>query len=115
MKNPNRYHGRLVRVRATDVVGDEISFLTHGGCRIASSIPFYVNNESVKRYIALVDAKPVPPEPCQACRRYSVTATLVGVVENADPTGKNPGKPGFGHMGMFNVLLKIRSATNIVA
>lgn len=114
-KNPSRYHGELVRVRATTRVLDEWTELRAGGCRIGFTVPHGASDQSVKQYVALVDAKPHPPEPCQDCRRYSVTATLVGVVESAEPTGRNPGKPGFGHMGIIKVRLSIRSVADIVA
>jgi hypothetical protein len=60
---------------------------------------------------------PDPPAPklcfdisCLSCPRYDIVATFTGKIRHS---GREPGHMRFGHLGMFNVQLDVRSVSNL--
>ena len=132
VKTPAAFDNKFVRLTATLAGNFEISSIRDPSDEDCGSVWFTYPGSGPAAYVSFSTGEPSKPRPsvhltkdknfrefqkyvdakmysrqrdslCMDCRRYEVTAVMIGLVEFAGPGG------GFGHMNMFPVQLVLRA------
>jgi len=131
---PQEFDGKIVRVRAQVVSGFEISAIGDRDCQVWLSYPgagvdamvsfggstpqlsrpeiVLKRDRAFRQMTRFLEAEMYPRERrsiCMGCRRYEVTATMIGRVDHA------AGRGGFGHLNGYKTRLLLQSVAEVSA